>query len=333
MNQPFIKQKRKSFDFVVPIKKIGMFTKAVLEGIQTFYAPKRIFVVTNQEEKDMLETEIIVNNKDNKSEIVFVDEETFFVKHFGLTMTDLNQVFCKKTDKDHCSRNSNHRNGNHRNGNHREFGWWYQQLIKLGASTQIEDISESYVVWDGDLIPLTKWELCSQDTFHAAILQNQPRSEFNRQEYNKCIRHLLGIDVVKPFEGTFVTHHMVFEKKYLKDMFQHIQDTLLLSCSLSYSWPIYFISLSHSFYRFSEYLLYATFMMHFHSDAFHCHSFEKYGKDGIRFRETTEIIQDMKKEKECKCNTFFTYTDIVDYFSKNNKHPPSYVQFEHVYFF
>jgi hypothetical protein len=315
MIQPFIKRKR--VDFVVPIKKIGMFTKAVLEGIQTFYAPKRIFVVTNQEEKDVLEKEIIVNNK----EIVFVDEETFFVKHFGLTMTDLNQVFCNKTDN--C------------NSNYREFGWWYQQLIKLGASTQIEDISESYVVWDGDLIPLTKWELCSQDTFHAAILQDQPRSEFNRQEYNKCIRHLLGINVAKPFEGTFVTHHMVFEKKYLKKMFEHIHDTLLLSCSLFQSWPIYFISLSHSFYRFSEYLLYATFMMHYHSDAFHCHSFEKYGKDGIRFRETTEIIQDMKKEKEKgkDCNTFFTYADIVDYFSKNNKHPPSYVQFEHVYFF
>jgi hypothetical protein len=193
------------------------------------------------------------------------------------------------------------------------------------------------VVWDGDLIPLTKWELCSQDTFHAAILQEQPRSEFNRQEYNKCIRHLLGINVAKPFEGTFVTHHMVFQKKYLKEMFEHIQDTLLLS--FSYSWPIYFISLSHSFYRFSEYLLYATFMMHFHSDDFHCHSFEKYGKDGIRFRETTEIIQDMKQGKDCNLhkeninNTFFTYADIVDYFSKNNKHPPSYVQFEHVYFF
>ena len=317
MIQPFINRKQKSVDFVVPIKKIGMFTKAVLEGIQTFYAPKRIFVVTNQEEKDMLETEIIVNN--DNSEIVFVDEETFFVKHFGLTMTDLNKVFCNKTDND----------------NHREFGWWYQQLIKLGASTQIEDISESYVVWDGDLIPLTKWKLCSQDTFHAAILQDQPRSEFNRQEYNKCIRHLLGIDVAKPFEGTFVTHHMVFQKKYLKEMFEHIHDTLLLSCSLFQSWPIYFISLSHSFYRFSEYLLYATFMMHFHSDAFHCHSFEKYGKDGIRFRETTEIIQDMKKEKGKgkKFNTFFTYADIADYFSKNNKHPPSYVQFEHVYFF
>ena len=329
MIQPFINRKR--IDFVVPIKKIGMFTKAVLEGIETFYAPKRIFVVTNQEEKDVLEKEIIVNNK----EIVFVDEETFFVKHFGLTMTDLNQVFCKQ--KNDCNGNSNHGNSNHGNSNHgnsnhgnsnhREFGWWYQQLIKLGAFTQIEDISESYVVWDGDLIPLTKWELCSQDTFHAAILQDQPRSEFNRQEYNKCIRHLLGIDVAKPFEGTFVTHHMVFEKKYLKKMFEHI-----CLCD-KWSWPIYFISLSHSFYRFSEYLLYATFMMHFHSDAFQCHSFEKYGKDGIRFRETTEIIQDMKKEKGKEFNTFFTYADIVDYFSKNNKHPPSYVQFEHVYFF
>jgi hypothetical protein len=34
-------------------------------------------------------------------------------------------------------------------GDQREPGWWIQQLIKLGASTQIPNISPTYVVWDG----------------------------------------------------------------------------------------------------------------------------------------------------------------------------------------
>lgn len=36
-------------------------------------------------------------------------------------------------------------------GDQREPGWWIQQLIKLGAATQIENISPTYVVWDGKL--------------------------------------------------------------------------------------------------------------------------------------------------------------------------------------
>jgi len=323
MNQPFIKNINKHIDFVVPIKKIGMFTKAVLEGIYTFYAPKRIFVVVNCSEKEVFEQEVLETWNKNASQIIFVNEETFFVKHFGLTMNDLMDVFDRVEKRDQEK--------------HREFGWWYQQLIKLGACTQIEDITEEYVVWDGDLIPLKKWELYPDV---AAILQEQPRSEFNRQEYNKCIYHLLGINVSNPVKGTFVTHHMVFQKKYLKEMFHHIQiHNKLLT---SWSWPLYIISLSHTFYRFSEYLLYATFVTHSYSDAFHYHPFEKYGKSGIRFRETNEIIQKMKKTCDL-CNRSFTYAEVANYFLKKEEceygckdgckdGSPSYVQFEHVYF-
>jgi hypothetical protein len=34
-------------------------------------------------------------------------------------------------------------------GDQREAGWWIQQLIKLGAASQVVDISATYVVWDG----------------------------------------------------------------------------------------------------------------------------------------------------------------------------------------
>jgi hypothetical protein len=40
------------------------------------------------------------------------------------------------------------------NENSREFGWWYQQIIKLGAFLQIPNLSDPYIVWDSDLIPL-----------------------------------------------------------------------------------------------------------------------------------------------------------------------------------
>ena len=41
----------------------------------------------------------------------------------------------------------------------REFGWWYQQIIKLGAVYIIKNISDPYIVWDADLIPIKKWDL------------------------------------------------------------------------------------------------------------------------------------------------------------------------------
>ena len=44
-------------DFVIPLKKVGLFTRAVLEGIELFYHPKRVFIVTNKQEIVLLEKE------------------------------------------------------------------------------------------------------------------------------------------------------------------------------------------------------------------------------------------------------------------------------------
>jgi hypothetical protein len=300
-------------DFVIPIKKIGMFTKSVLEGIHTFYNPKRILIVTNKIEIDILENILAIwrENTINIPIIETIDEEIFF-HPFGLTMNDLKIEF-DRIEKDE---------------NHREFGWWYQQLIKLGAYMH-KDITDEYVVWDGDLIPLEKWDLVvynsvnQKNEFYTAILQEQSKNEFNRVEYDKCICHLLGnqFKMSKPCNGTFVTHHMVFQTKHLREMFEHIKSVTGYD-----KWPMYIISLSHTYYRFSEYLLYATFMSQYD---FKYHAFEKFGKNGIRFRETTDIIENIKYNCNYNNKVGFTYSEIKDYFKSNI----SYVQFEHVYCF
>jgi len=33
-----------------------------------------------------------------------------------------------------------------------DYGWWWQQLLKIGAEVCIMDISENFCVWDADLI-------------------------------------------------------------------------------------------------------------------------------------------------------------------------------------
>jgi hypothetical protein len=304
-------------DFVIPLKKVGLFTRSVLEGIEFFYQPKKIYIVTNEIDISFLEKELPFWKV---GLIQMIKEESFFCENFGLTMENLeNQFHSKEKLKDE---------------KHREFGWWYQQLIKLGASFQIKDISRKYVVWDADLIPLEKWELVVKNKkndnieYHVAILQKQSKNDFNKEEYNKCIFHLLDLECSKPKkEGTFVMHHMIFDTEYVKEMIQFI----ITKKQISEKWPIYFISLSNQFYRFSEYLLYSTFMMEFYKNEFLYYPYEIFGKSGIRYREPNEIIQKIRDKYSFKSDSCFSYQEIFDYFSESS-YSYSYVQFEHVYY-
>ena len=307
-------------DFVIPLKKVGLFTRSVLEGIELFYHPKRVIIVTNKQEITFLEKELPLWKV---GLIQMIPEESFFLENYGLTMENLENEFQPEEKSKEV--------------NHREFGWWYQQMIKLGASTQIKDISRKYVVWDADLIPLEKWELAIRNEknnmeYCIPILQEQSKNDFNKEEYNKCSLYLLGLECAKPIKGgTFVTHHMVFDVECVKEMIQFIQTNK----NISKKWPLYFISLSSKFYRFSEYLLYSTFMMEYYKEEFLYHPYEKYGKTGIRFREPREIIQKIKEKYSFKNDSFFSYQEIVDYFSESEfekKLSYSYVQFEHVYY-
>ena len=120
-------------DFVVPLKRAGLITRSVLEGVHKFYKPRRIIVVTAKEEAQLLQ---MLTPLWDVGVVECVFEEDFFLPNYNLSIQDIYAEY------DYT-----------RKGDQREPGWWFQQLIKIGAATQIRNISDTYVVWDGTIPP------------------------------------------------------------------------------------------------------------------------------------------------------------------------------------
>ena len=116
-------------DFVVPLKQVGLVTRSVLEAVWLFYRPRRIIVVTNRKECQTLSELAPFWDVDH---VECMPEESFFMPNFNLSFENIIAEYDFG-----------------RSGDQREPGWWIQQLIKLGAATQIPNISATYVVWDG----------------------------------------------------------------------------------------------------------------------------------------------------------------------------------------
>ena len=329
-------------DFIVPLKQVGLITRSVLEAIREFYQPRRIIVVTRKAEGAILRK---LSPFWRCGVIETIDEETFFVPNFNLTFEDIVSEYDAN-----------------RPGDQREPGWWIQQLIKLGAGTQIPNVSPTYVVWDGtcvtgreqelsfltrndfflspgDLVPTRRWRLCSKDEhgnprYHIAILQGESRSEFNTTQYANCMRALIGYTPLEPTEGgTYVAHHMVFETRYVREMLDLMAEK---TASLE-PWPIMIMASSRKFYRFSEYKTYATFMLKHHPRDFNYHELAHFGDGGLRFREANNIIDDMLKA--CRVvDGGIAYSDVADYVLSNwmklttpGQCMPAYIQLDHVY--
>ena len=335
-----------NMDFIVPLKQVGLITRSVLEAIREFYQPRRIIVVSRKAEGDILKQ---LSPYWNCGPVECIDEEMFFVPNFNLSFADIIAEY-----------------DTNRPGDQREPGWWIQQLIKLGAATQIPNISATYVVWDGeffttflliifdllifhflffsccslgDLVPTRRWKLCSKDDsghlrYHIAILQGESRSEFNTTQYANCMRALIGYTPLEPVEGgTYVAHHMVFQTQYVREMLDLMAEK---TASLD-AWPIMIMASSRKFYRFSEYKTYATFMIKHHPEDFHYHELSLFGNGGLRFREANSVIDDMLKVCQV-VDGGISYNQIREYVACNWKQlttpgqtMPAYIQLDHVY--
>ena len=298
-------------DFVVPLCKNNMIIRTTIESIVYNYHPRNIYIITNSKDAIYLDSIIEKWNIENTI-ITTINEDEFFIKNYGLTKHDIEQYY---TFIDSDSR---------------EFGWWYQQILKLGAYKQIEKLSDPYVVWDSDLIVLQKWNLfdSNEGIYKFAILQECSKNEFNKNEYAKSIKGLIGLDSIEPIiKGTFVPHHFIMHHCVLEEFFNFVEEKHVANAKVD-SWIKIIISLSKQYYRFSEYKCLATFMQKYFPELLLFYPFELYGKNGIRYRDSNDIIE--KITEFCDKDNSLTYNKFKEFAKNNYDFEPSYIQIEHV---
>eukprot|EP01037_Dinobryon_pediforme_P018291 gene18292-18553_t len=157
----------------------------------------------------------------------------------------------------------------------------------------------------------------------------EARSEFNTTQYAMSMKALTGFEPQNPTAGgTFVAHHMVFNKHFMKELLDHMIETT----KSDLPWPLLVMSLSRTYYRFSEYKTYATFMMNKHPGEFRYHELRHFGEGGLRFREANSIQVTrfmLKKWREVSNSSKASTTpngELREFSSR-----PAYVQLDHVY--
>ena len=296
-------------DFIIPVCNNNMIIRVTMESIIINYQPKNIYIISNKTELDSLEKEYFCWNL-HDTKLHFINEDDFFLRNYGLTKEDIYKWYTWKDEKS------------------REFGWWFQQLLKIGAFRQIKNLSNPYIVWDSDLIVLEKWHLYDtiNNTYKFAILQECAKNEFNKNEYSKSIKELIGFEAIEPpIEGTFVPHHFVMHHKVLEHLILHIEEKYA-----DIHWIEAIMLLSNRYYRFSEYKCIATFMKKYYPDLLQYYIFSEYGKKGIRYRESIEIIEKLKGFCENKHGRLLTYDIFKEFINENFDTTPSYIQIEHL---
>lgn len=299
-------------DFVIPLHRYHYMVRTVIESIQQFYSPRNIFIITPKMDCQQI-------NCSDYSNVHVIEEENFFMTNYHMTYLDIHDCFCKTST-----------------GEMREFGWWYQQFIKLGAFMQIPNLSDPYIVWDSDLISLEKWDIYPTEEnphFRFAILQEMPRNEWIMEQYAGSLYELTGLSICDPEKGTFVPHHYVFHHHVLKDLLQMIES----KDPSKKNWIERIMEISHTYLRFSEYRAVSSFMKVHYPNLLHYHPFEKYGESGIRMREPRHFLEQMEQffyDKDIDISKGISYVDFVTFvnhiFHINGERKPSYLQIEHI---
>ena len=314
MSKVFNSPYNNTIDFVIPLHRYHYMLRTVIESIQQFYSPKMIYIIAPKLSCDMIiKNEIPRFNRN----LCIIPEESFFVKNHNLHYQDIYELFTQK-----------------KSDYNREFGWWYQQLIKLGAFQQIEGLSDPYIVWDSDLIPIQRWDIypsVNSPYYTFAILQEQPRSQWLLNEYSDSLYELTGLSLCEPSKGgTFVPHHFIFHHLILVELFALIEIRSQVG-----GWIQSIIQLSHTFYRFSEYHMMAAFMNYFYKPLLCYHSIQQYGKRGIRIRDSQTFLKDMDAffvDHNTDVSQNIAYSDFLKFveFKYGEDNIPTYLQIEHI---
>ena len=137
-------------------------------------------------------------------------------------------------------------------------GWYYQQFLKLAYAYFCG--TDYFMSWDSDTIPLRRVSM-----FDA---RGKPyfdvKSEYN-PGYFKTIKNLFGLD--KIYDRSFISEHMLFDKKLVLEMIYEIEAMDLLGEKF-YEKIFHAIDIDNMKLGFSEFETYGTWMMDRHPEAY-----------------------------------------------------------------
>jgi hypothetical protein len=304
-------------DFVIPLHTHNILFPLVIETVIEFYSPRTIYIITSTTEIEKLKEQVPQWNT-KQTKISYVEEETFFQYRYHKNLEKIKKWYTYKDEKS------------------REFGWWYQQIMKIGAVYRIPKLSTPFIIWDADLIPLQKWTLYPSfkiPHFHFALLQDREKNDFNRKQYSCSLYELLKLPEIRPIRskiegGSFISHHFVFYPHIIRCFIRYIEK--IHHCTSQKPWFRVILQLSKKYYRFSEYKNIATFMSYFFPKKIHYHSFLYYGKNGERILEPEEslsFIRDLKKNISPHKN-HISLRSFNHYLYFKYEQPPTYIQVE-----
>lgn len=250
-----------TFDFVIPLFRIRWNTRAVLEGITTHYQPRAIHVIAPTPEAQTLQ-EV---SQDWQTAPLYTHEEEIFFQKQGLTKEQI----CAELDLGQSLYTP---------------GWFYQQLLKLGALEGIEDLSEWYMVWDSDLLPVETWPIIEKVEqtikYRFALLQHNGWGNAKIvSQWDKWIRSVLGITPLRDHEGTFVPHHMWFKQEHLRSFAQQINKYYESTAH----WLLLMMRSANEFGTFSEYWSYVSWVAAQAPDDLAFYPYKQYGATTERF--------------------------------------------------
>lgn len=251
------------FDFVIPIYRHRWNTRAVLEGLTTHYQPRSIHLITPASEAQTLKR---LTQDWQTAMVVIHDEETFFP---GASLGK--DRICAELELGESLYNP---------------GWFYQQLLKLGAFEGIPGLSEWYMVWDSDLLPVETWPLVAQrgaadrpDHTFALLQHNEYGNPTIVARWGHWISTILGVEPVTDAVGTFIPHHMWFKQEHLKTFAAQINRYF----ESDDHWLKLMMRSAKTFGTYGEYWCYASWVAAQAPADLAFHPYEKYGATTERF--------------------------------------------------
>ena len=234
------------FDIIVLVKPalVDLALKLTIPRIQKHIKYRDLIIITNESSTTRF--------KSKYPNTIVEDEERIFN---GLSVSILEQYL------------------ENRIGNSKEAGWYFQQFVKLEISKR-HHLTDDYLVWDADSVPIRDLDFYDQDE---RILIN--KSNEHHPPYFELMQEVIGLE--KKVNFSFISEHMVFSKDLVSELIDRISQKAKSDWWIHVMDNISDHNLRPGTAGFSEYETYGNFAFSVDSSRFRFRSIPTY-RNGTR---------------------------------------------------